>query len=131
MLRFGVTTVLSLVSGVAYLVVCHEGFGLSEKTSALISIVLVASQNFVAFRYYVYRPREGQNNKRMLSRYILSVFVFRGLEYVGFVLLIDFFHVQYILALVSLRFVLMLMKFVVYRTTIFTERASPSSDPHS
>lgn len=124
--RFAMGGVLSssVVLGVSALV--REGGFAGERVAAGIGLATSLVVNFNVMRYFVFRGTQ-QPLLRQFAEFLASSGVFRGLEYVAFLLVNAVFHVHYLLALLLVLGTSFGLKFAVYDSWIF--RRKPDGDP--
>ena len=123
-IRFAISAVFGFWVGVFWVWLFHEIVGWSPEVAVIMSIVLVSVQNFVVFRYYVYRTQTQRNVLEMMAQFALSVAGFRGLEYVLFLTFHTYLGYHYLYTIVVIRVILMVGKFGFYRLTIFRSDAT-------
>lgn len=109
----------SVVLGVSALV--REGGFASERVAAGIGLATSLVVNFNVMRYFVFRGTQ-QPLLRQFGQFLASSGVFRGLEYVAFLVVNAVFQVHYLLALLLVLGTSFGLKFVVYDTWVFRRK---------
>lgn len=124
--RFGLTTVMSASVTVGLPIMLHEIFGVAPKHGAAIAFVVAFFLNFLSLRRLVFKS--GHAATRDFITFTLSSLVFRGCEYVAFLLLTSVARVQYIIALLAVLALSALAKFFWYRRILHGGRkAEPAT----
>jgi putative flippase GtrA len=113
MLRFAIATGISAVVSVSFPVILHEFLHVEQKLAVGISQASVLLLNFTTLHLFVFRANGG--GQRVMFRYLVSAFAFRGLEYLGFLLLFELAGLFYLTALVIVLVLGTGIKFVWYR----------------
>lgn len=124
-IRFAISAVFGFAIGIFWVWLFHELVGWPAEVAVILSIVLVSVQNFIVFRYYVYRTATERNVVQMMAQFALSVAGFRGLEYVLFLTFHTYLGYHYLYTIITIRIILMVGKFGFYRLTIFRSDAAP------
>jgi putative flippase GtrA len=117
MFRFALSTVASASATLGLPVVLHELAGVEPQVAVAISQCSVLVLNFVMIRGFVFRSR--RTRSRDLLYYGASAAVFRGLEYLLFLLLFEAARMYYVAALVCTLGASTILKFGWYRL-VFT-----------
>lgn len=120
LLKFGVLGALGFGINIAVTVVLTEVLGASEELAFAIALAVVFVFSFVTSRYLIFAGAAAGDPRRQLARFALSSAVFRGAEYLGFLLLHTVSGVPYLLTIVVVLGVSFLTKFVTYSTVVFT-----------
>ena len=123
--RFGILSVFSFGLNMGTAVLLHEVFGVAAEIAVLVALVTVLVTNFLACRYIVFDARSGSIS-RQASGFILTTAAFRGAEYLSFLFFHTLLGVQYLVAFVPIISVSSLLKFLFYRTHLFTSRGKVS-----
>ena len=100
-----------------------------ERVAAAVGLATSLVVNFNVMRHFVFRGAQ-EPLLRQLLQFLASSGVFRALEYLAFLIVLDVFEVQYLLALLLVLGTSFALKFVVYGR-IFRDRsqsAPPDSD---
>ena len=120
-IRFGMITGLSAIVSLGLPILLHELFHIGPKVAVAISQLTVLAMNFVTLRAFVFR-RSG-SLRGDIARYGASAAVFRGLEYVSFLLLFELAGLFYVTALVITLAASTIIKFICYRFLFGTHAA--------
>ena len=92
-----------------------------ERVAAAIGLATSLVVNFNVMRYFVFRGDQ-RPLLRQWFEYLASSGVFRGLEYLAFLVVNTWFHVHYLLALLLVLATSFSLKFVVYEGWVFRRR---------
>ena len=122
-IRFAISAVAGFAVGIFWVWLFHETVGLTPEIAVLLSIVLVALQNFLVLKHYVYKTATERSFASMLSQFALSVAGFRGLEYGLFLLFHTYLDFHYLYTIIVIRGALVIAKFAFYKLTIFRSDA--------
>jgi putative flippase GtrA len=123
--RFGLMTGMSASVTVGLPIILHELFGVTPQHAAAVAFVVAFLLNFVSLRRLVFRSSHGAS--RDLVTFIASSLVFRGVEYIAFLLLTTVAHIHYVIALLSVLTLSTLAKFVWYRRIMHRPTVAPSA----
>jgi len=123
--RFGVMTGMSASVTIGLPIILHELFGVTPQHAAAVAFLIAFLLNFVSLRRLVFRSSHGAG--RDLLTFIASSLVFRGIEYVAFLLLTTVAHIHYVIALMGVLTLSTLAKFVWYRRIMHRPAAAPSA----
>jgi putative flippase GtrA len=104
----------------------HEKFHVAEEGAVLISFCLLTLQNFLVLRYLVFRPTHPEPLLNTFLRYALSISVFYLIEFVLFLALHSWLHIEYLWVTAGLRILILGLKFLFYDTKVFLDR-TPSA----
>ena len=115
--RFLLMTGLSASITLIIPIILREIVGLDEKIAVGLALVVAAAVNFITVRNYVFRS-DGAILPQLI-RFALSSLVFRGSEYLAFLLLHTFADMFYVLALGIVLVVSFVLKFLFYRVFVF------------
>ena len=134
--RFGVGGLLSSGVAVSVTAALHEFGFLTERAAAAVGLATALIVNFLVLRYFVVRGTHLPLVRQQLL-FLGSSGAFRGLEYLGFLLVNTLFRMHYLLALVLVLGVSFILKFVVYEGWVFArarqleldDRAKPRDAP--
>lgn len=118
LLKFGAGGVLSASIALGVSALLHELASVREALAAAAGLVSALAVNFFALRYVVFSGTVVSVPRQLLG-YLGSACVFRGLEYVGFLLLNGLVAVHYLVALTIVLGISFLLKFLVYDKWIF------------
>ena len=118
LLKFGVGGVLSVSIALGMSALLHEVLGIRETFAAAGGLVSALTVNFFVLRYIVFAGTV-VSIPQQLAGYLGSAGVFRGLEYVGFLLLNTLVQIHYLVALTIVLGVSFLLKFLVYDKWVF------------
>jgi putative flippase GtrA len=118
LVRFGMLTVWSFGLSLGVTALLHEVLGCSAELAFAVALVTVFVTNFLACRYFVF-PAAGADARRQLGLFTLFSALFRGAEYLLFLLVHTLIGVHYIVAIVGIKGAIVAAKFVSYRTWIF------------
>jgi putative flippase GtrA len=118
LVRFAMGGVLSssVVLGVTALL--REGGIAGERVAAAVGLASALVVNFHVMRRFVFRGTERPLLRQALE-FLAGSGVFRGLEYLGFLVLHTAFDVHYLVALVLVLGTSFGLKFVVYEGWVF------------
>jgi putative flippase GtrA len=126
-LRYLVMTAISAVLSLGIPFVLHEGFAVSPNIAVAIGLTAAFVANFATAKLYVFRKNGSIASQ--FGRYSLVSILFRGAEYVAFLLVHDLLGMQYMVALIVVLFTSFLLKFVAYKLFVFTHRQQPFVAP--
>ena len=118
LVRFLQVGAVSFFLGLSITAGLHELAGLSEELAYAIALVCVFATNFVLLRSWTYDGR-GRSVRSQLGRFFVASVIFRGSEYVGFLLVHSLLDVHYLIAIVGVEGTASLAKFAVYRRLVF------------
>ena len=118
LVRFGMLTVWSFVASLGVTALLHEVLRCPAELAFAVALVTVFVTNFLACRYFVFPSAEG-DARRQLGLFTLFSALFRGAEYLLFLLVHTLIGVHYIVAIVAIKGAIVAAKFVSYRTWIF------------
>ena len=124
-LRFGLMTGMSASVTIGLPIILHELFGVTPQHAAAVAFLVAFLLNFVSLRRLVFRSSHGAG--RDLVTFIVSSLVFRGIEYVAFLLLTTVAHIHYVIALLGVLTLSTLAKFVWYRRIMHKPPVAPSA----
>jgi len=97
----------------------REVFGVAPEVAFAVALVVVFFVNFAAMRWWIFvgtvRPLGSQ-----FVAFGLSSLMFRGLEYVGYLVLLRAFGLPYLMAAVATVGVSFVAKFIVYNNWLFS-----------
>lgn len=113
LVRFGAATGLSAVVSLGFPIFLHEALHADQRLAVGISQATVLLLNFVTVRIFVFRGKG--TLRRDILRYLGSSAVFRGLEYLSFLLLFEIAGLFYVTALVITLVSSTVIKFFWYR----------------
>ena len=130
LLRFGMGGLLSSGVALTTTAVLHELGFLSARAAAAVGLAAALIVNFLVLRYFVFRGTRS-SFWRQLFLFLGSSGVFRGLEYLGFLLVSVVLELHYLLALVVVLGVSFLLKFVVYEGWVFVRSTERDIDHQS
>ncbi len=111
--RFGLMAAMSASVTIGLPVILHELCGVTPQDAAAVAFVVAFLVNFISLRRMVFRSDHGAG--RDFLTFALSSLVFRGLEYVAFLLLTTGAHVHYVIALLGVLTLSTITKFLWYR----------------
>jgi len=121
LIRFGAGGVLSAGTTIGTTALLHEIFGVRESFAAAVGFAAALSVNYFFLRYIVFRHSHVAPGRQLIL-FIGSTGVFRGLEYLAFLVLNTWLHVPYLAALPAVLMVSFLVKFIVYDRYVFARR---------
>lgn len=119
--RFGLTSGLSFMINLGLTALLHEVVALSEEWAFAISLASVFLMNFLLLRHYVFDASSG-DPRRQIALTAISSATFRGMEYLGFLLVHTMMSVHYLLAVGLVLGVSFLLKFFYYGNVVFANR---------
>lgn len=102
-------------------VVLHEYLGLAEEASFAIALVTVTINNFLFLRYYIFRSTNAGICGQFMA-FVASAAIFRGGEYVAFLLLHTILYLQYTIAIVLTLAVSFMLKYPIQRRFVFRHK---------
>ena len=129
LLRFGMGGLLSSGVAISVTAALHELGFLTERVAAAAGLAAALIVNFLVLRYFVFRGTRLPFARQLLL-FLGSSGVFRGLEYLGFLLVSGVFGMHYLLALVVVLGVSFILKFAVYEGWVFVRSAGPHTSDH-
>lgn len=121
--RFALLSGISFTLNFGLTVLLHEWLAVPQEAAFAVSLVTVFVVNFLACRYVVFDGRGG-SAKKQLALFTITSVVFRGSEYVVFLLVHTLAGVEYRVAILSILAVSAVLKFFTYRTAIFKGEAA-------
>ena len=128
--RFALGGVLSsaVVLGVSALL--SELGSVDERVAAAIGLASSLVVNFNVMRHFVFRGNQ-QPLVRQWLEFLASSGVFRGFEYVAFLVVNTVFHVHYLLALLLVLGTSFILKFIWYEGWVFRRKRTPDDSKSS
>ena len=97
----------------------HEIVGVSPEVSFAIALVVAFCMNFALMRWWVFRGTARPILDQLMGFGVSSLF-FRGLEYVGYIVLYRVAGLRYLVAAVAVLATSFTLKYVVYDTWLFS-----------
>lgn len=119
-LLLGIASFLLTLGATAFF---HELANLAEETAYLLAILIVFVCNFFGARIYVFESRHKPILKQF-TQFAGSSLLFRGAEYLAFILLHTLLGLYYLLATVIVMTVSFICKYLFYKTRVFTREES-------
>jgi len=123
LLRFAAGGLISAPIAIGVTALLHETFAVSEPLAAAGGLGTALVVNFFVLRHLVFASTLTPI-LRQLSMFLASSGVFRGFEYLGFLLLNVLLNVPYLIALVAVLGVSFILKFLVYDKLVFARVAA-------
>ena len=123
--RYSSTTLLSAACSLGVPILLHEVFAIAEKSAAGTGFLLSYILNIILLRSFVFRSKN--HWLRDVSRYVLATGFMRLFEFGAFVILLDYFGIDYRLSILLVLGLGTLIKFFVYRRA-FGEKSPPGVD---
>ena len=120
--RFAAGGLVSAPLAIGVTALLHEIFGVGPETAAAFGLLAAMTTNFIVLRYFVFAGTS-LRLLRQLGMFLASSGVFRGIEYIGF-LILNGIGVQYLIAMVTVLGLSFLLKFLVYDKLVFARRLS-------
>jgi putative flippase GtrA len=120
MVRFGAFGAAGFVLNIAITVTLTEWLGAPEELAFAIALAVVFIFSFVTSRYLIFTGAVDGDPKRQLAKFALSSAAFRGVEYLGFLLLHTVLGLGYLFVIVVVLGASFLTKFFTYSTVVFT-----------
>jgi putative flippase GtrA len=118
LLRFGSGAVVSFTGTLAVTFVTTEWLGVREEFSFAIAVVVMFFVNFLYLRYVVFLSAHTTWLSQMRDFLIASI-GFRLAEYLAFLILLNVFHVYYLLSVVCVLGISFLVKFQLFDKHVF------------
>lgn len=118
LLRFGSGAAVSFIGTLAVTYVATEWLGAQEEFSFAIAVVVMFFVNFFYLRYVVFLSTHTKWLPQMRNFLAASV-GFRVAEYLAFLILLNAFHVHYMLSVVCVLGVSFLVKFQLFDKHVF------------
>lgn len=118
---------MAVMSGVSFVVNLglthglHEVLGASAELAFLISLATVMVMNFLACRYFIFDAREGDFRGQAV-RFLMSALLFRGVEYLAFLVIHTWLGVHYLLAIAGVLGASFVTKFLFFGRFVFRSR---------
>jgi putative flippase GtrA len=122
LVRFGLGGVFSFGVAVGTTAIAHELAALTEAVAAALGLGSALVMNFLMLRYFVFRSTHLPVVRQLLM-FLVSSGVFRGLEYVAFLVVNAISAMHYAIVLVLVLAGSFSLKFVVYEGWVFVRRA--------
>jgi putative flippase GtrA len=95
---------------------------MSAPVAAALGLASALVVNFLMLRYFIFRGTQLPWGRQLLT-FLASSGVFRGIEYLGFLLVNSLAGVHYLLALVLVLAGSFILKFIVYEGWVFAKRS--------
>ena len=115
--RYGGLSVVSACISLGLPFVLHQWLGVDPRLAVAIGLICAFTTNFFGLSAVVFGHTGGIASA--LARFLGVALVFRGLEYLGFLLLFDIAHLPYMVALLIPLVISFCLKFVTYRVFVF------------
>jgi putative flippase GtrA len=112
--RFAQISGLSFAVNIGVTVFLHEHCGATEELAFATALVVVFLMNLFTMRYYIYNGRSGCSATQF-TVYLGSAIVFRGSEYIVFLVLHTWLQFDYRLVAVAVTPFSAVLKFFYYR----------------
>lgn len=126
--RFALGGVLSSAVVLGVSAFLREGGFVGERVAAGLGLATSLVVNFNVLRHFVFRGTQ-QPLVRQWFEFLASSGIFRGLEYLAFLLVMGVFHVQYLVALLGVLATSFGLKFLWYEGRVFRRpRSRDDSD---
>jgi len=116
--RFGVTSGLAFATNLGVAVVFHELLGIPADRAYAVALAVVFIQSFLLLRWYVY-GHQSESGIIQFLKYAPSALAFRGVEFLGFLLLHKALGLDYRLAICVIAGASFITKFLYYRKVVF------------
>lgn len=113
-IRYAQVSGLSFAVNIGLTVFLHEVCCVPEELAFAIALIVVFLMNFVAMRHYIYAGNGGHAGKQFIM-YAGSALVFRGSEYLTFLILHSWLRLDYRLAVIGVAVGFACAKFFYYR----------------
>jgi putative flippase GtrA len=123
LVRFGLGGLLSSGVAMGTTATLHELGSASEQVAAAVGLVCALVVNFIVLRYFIFRGTQMPIVSQLLT-FIASSGFFRGIEYLGFLVINAIPGVHYLVALIIVLGGSFLLKFVVYEGWVFARHRS-------
>lgn len=124
--RYLCVTALSFVGNLALTFCLVEFLGVAPGPAYAISLVAIFLSNFHLVRYWVYPERVADRSwGQQFAPFLVASLVFRGSEWLAYLILIDWLEVFYLLAVVVVQVTFFIAKYFLYDRVIFNPRRSP------
>ena len=120
--RFGSGAAVSFSGTLTITYVTTEWLQFPEKLSFAISLFVIFFVNFSYLRWVVFRATETKWLSQLRNFFMASI-GFRCAEYIAFLILLDIFHVHYLLSVASVLSVSFLIKFQIFDKHVFPTRS--------
>jgi putative flippase GtrA len=117
--RFGSVGGISFAINIGLTAFLHELLGIVEEIAFSIALAVAFTFNFVGCKYYVFSENTGDSRKQLIA-YFFSSLLFRGIEYLGFILLHTLMGVQYLAAVFLVLVFSFFAKFTFYKKVVFS-----------
>ena len=116
--RYSLLAAISAVMTLGLPVAFHEWLGIGERTAVALALAIAFVVNFVGAKSYVFKSTGALGAQ--LLRYAAANAGFRVAEYMAFIVLHTAIGLFYVLALGLVLVTSFVVKFVFYRTFVFT-----------
>lgn len=117
-LRFGALGVASFFANLGITVALHDLLGTSAEVAYAVALVTVMIMNFLLCRYVVFDAGNGSFRAQAVQ-FLAGACLFRGAEYVGFLVLHSLLGLQYVVAIVVVQVLAFLGKFAYFSRGAF------------
>ena len=126
LLRYGMASAASAVVTLGLPVLLHEGFQVDERVAVAIAFATVFVMNFIIQRLFVFKSAGRASGE--IARYTVTSVVFRGAEYIAFLLLFRLGLVYWLaqLIVVGVSFV---VKFLTLRYFVYGNKLPADPAP--
>ena len=114
---FSILGVISVLLNLTLTVLFHEILGLSARVAYGIGLISAIILNFIVCRKFIFKSNK--NITIQFPIFTLSSFLFRGLEYITFLLQEALIDIPYPIAIITIHSVSFLIKFIYYRKIVF------------
>ena len=118
-LRFAAGGVISSGVTIGITALLHEQFELDESIAAAGGLATALVINFLVLRHLVFGSRSAPVAGQF-TRFLASSGIFRGIEYIGFLIVNKVLGIQYLLGLVIVLGLSFILKFIVYERFVFS-----------
>ena len=117
--RYLTTTIQSAAITLGLPWVLHDFGNVTEKKAVAIAFLCAFFINFFILKYWVFRSKN-QTSSQLLTFAITSA-LFRGAEYLAFILLLHFLQINYLVSIFLILCISLICKFMVQKHMIFKQ----------
>lgn len=118
LLRFGALGAASFVVNLGITMTLHDFIGVTAEVAYAVALCTVMVMNFMICRHFVFDARGGSFKAQALQ-FLVGACMFRGAEYVAFLVFHTLLGLQYVAAIILVQLLAFLGKFVYFSRGAF------------